>query len=707
MPPETPQSSPDSFSKRTEVAPILSALVMDEATKKAVTEAVDAKFDAQKTATIKDSADARKELSASLVQGMDATETVREVSRVIQEELIEGEMKAGDLKTLTLNDLLDLEKDRPGILLFAFTTWGEAHKDVAIEKFALYTNPAPGTTMKIDFRGNREAYWKVGAGNLLPPTVDTIKVTNDRGETRVGQRRTEPKNGFYDANGYIPIFDGYKITIATPAEYTGPPPVTERPSGGVERRVDTFDPTGQHRRQAHKRAAEWRGAGGERVHPREIQLRRAIPETWIGAGQDASEFYKAKLNVAVDPAVVFAIIKHESAFNPGTPNRAGESSALGLGQFIKGTWEGFLAANPEVVASVTGTPLASLSTAEQLNLRTHPLLSIYAVTWLAADNAQKLGLTTVTADNAADLYSAHHDGIDGVRRYRHYRAMRATKSEAQAASEAKLHGWQRSRPLRDTSGHVLKDERGRILYQDGAPFADENAGAVARLSRTVASLSKTYRTQLDKPAPKPKPSPQPPVEDLDRLAKNPTLEGRSLLIGSSSTTGYAPKIKGGTIETEAEKGRSIVKMLEWLKKMNLKHLCSFDRIVIQGGVKNTDHDADNIDTSLKTIDAMVDYLRTHAPNVKIYVMEVSPWKAKYDDKIQAFNAHLNTPEFKARVAGVVPIYSTMDDGRGQLRPAFGIAGDLHVAPHAYGRYAGVMADWITRKEKETVATSPS
>ena len=216
------------------------------------------------------------------------------------------------------------------------------------------------------------------------------------------------------------------------------------------------------------------------------------------------------------------------------------------------------------------------------------------------------------------------------------------------------------------------------MYEPGSRYADENLTFVRGFAKDVERYSRTFAPQLaqrerhrDRRAEREARrtevaliEPYRTPAQLDRLAQNPTLKGRTLLIGSSSTVGVAPKLKG-TIETEAKESRSIVEMNERLRQMPLDRLRSFDRVVLQGGVKNTDRDDPNINKSLRAIDAMVDYLRENAPNVKIYVLEVTPWNAHYDPKIREFNDHLNAPEFRAKVAGIIPTYSIMDNGEGR------------------------------------------
>jgi lysozyme family protein len=74
-------------------------------------------------------------------------------------------------------------------------------------------------TYKVDFQNNELAEYKVGAGDILPPTVTIIEVNGER-----GFRSVNPKNGrigYYNSEvfretgeyEYIPVFTGDTITI--------------------------------------------------------------------------------------------------------------------------------------------------------------------------------------------------------------------------------------------------------------------------------------------------------------------------------------------------------------------------------------------------------------------------------------------------------------------------------------------------------------
>ncbi len=52
----------------------------------------------------------------------------------------------------------------------------------------------------------------LGAGHLLPPSITAAAITDPSGNTRQGRREIRNgKVGYYDDEGYIPIFGGYKI----------------------------------------------------------------------------------------------------------------------------------------------------------------------------------------------------------------------------------------------------------------------------------------------------------------------------------------------------------------------------------------------------------------------------------------------------------------------------------------------------------------
>ena len=53
----------------------------------------------------------------------------------------------------------------------------------------------------------------IGAAHLLPPTVNKIEVTDNKGNKRIGNRQINGRIGYFDGRGYIPVYTGYKIRI--------------------------------------------------------------------------------------------------------------------------------------------------------------------------------------------------------------------------------------------------------------------------------------------------------------------------------------------------------------------------------------------------------------------------------------------------------------------------------------------------------------
>lgn len=446
--PESPKTS-ERFSESEKgkvlIKEALDELKIDIESERAKTliEAVDAQFEAKRGEILHAWQEARHELATkiagqateqvtgALTEAPTDAQIIDALKKVIEEEIVEGELKVGDLKTLTREPLMKLEEERPGALLFAFTTWGDKYAHVKVEDFEPYKNPAPGTEVEIHFRGNDQAYWKIGAGDILPASVQCVTITDDRGNARTGARRDSPRNGFYDENGYIRIFNNYKIKIepAERAQEIKPKtqPNDDELQAAEEEQVALAGTTRTVRSGP-------RSTPRARIPGRERRLRETRPITewlnqdWRTAGYEASQYYAARLGVRVDPAVIFAIIKHESGFKPGIPNASG-SRALGLGQFMPDTWERFVEQNSGLIADISpNNPNPK---------RTDPILSIYATTWYTAKNAKGFGIKEVTKANAKEVYLMHHNGAGGYRTYKKYRELMAQeRPEKEAASKA-------------------------------------------------------------------------------------------------------------------------------------------------------------------------------------------------------------------------------------------------------------------------------
>lgn len=140
-----------------------------------------------------------------------------------------------DLEHLSVKTLMKLERAYPGILLYAFTDVIGAKEKIDFAQWELYKKPVAGLKLKVDFHGNQEAYDRIGAGDLMPASVRRITIypldykgKNVKYMGRTSTRRLGLKgnadigsgnakgnsgNGFFDNEGYMPIFTGDEIVI--------------------------------------------------------------------------------------------------------------------------------------------------------------------------------------------------------------------------------------------------------------------------------------------------------------------------------------------------------------------------------------------------------------------------------------------------------------------------------------------------------------
>jgi hypothetical protein len=138
------------------------------------------------------------------------------------EEIVAKIETIEDLQNLDTKTLIRLEDKYEGILLYAFTDIvGDRKEKINFANWDLYKKPVPGMKLQVDFRGNQEAEAQIGAADLLPPSVRRITVYEEGDKSRartsiqrVGLKgRNQSGAGFYDNDGYIPIFSHDVIEI--------------------------------------------------------------------------------------------------------------------------------------------------------------------------------------------------------------------------------------------------------------------------------------------------------------------------------------------------------------------------------------------------------------------------------------------------------------------------------------------------------------
>lgn len=136
------------------------------------------------------------------------------------------ELTVRNLRELGLDVLVKLEKKYEGILMYAFTNVVDVTDVVDFTAFENYKKPKAGDKVKVDFMGNPNAESELGAADIFPPSVRKITVYShgDLQSKRTSMRRIGLKGenvagrGFFDDNGYIPVFSGDIVVIGGEVE---------------------------------------------------------------------------------------------------------------------------------------------------------------------------------------------------------------------------------------------------------------------------------------------------------------------------------------------------------------------------------------------------------------------------------------------------------------------------------------------------------
>jgi hypothetical protein len=679
---------------------------------------------------------------------------------------LEGVETVEDLREVPVDKLIALEDKHEGILLYAFTDFAEGNQKVDLKNFdKLYRKPTPGTKLKVSFRGNPGAEAQIGAADLFPPSVRRITVY-EQGDTAGGRTSTrriglkgqnKPGTGFYDAAGYMPIFSGDEVIIGGAKE------AAKGIDQAFEEKYRKTDPAKPKERGALdyvKYEKDWgekergfiskipkrrrRYEGGSALSPRlkqKLKIKKGLPfhkpdirnvlrnaPDMYTYARASREKYKKKTGIDIPESVMFGVMSVESSFQVDVMNKEG-SGAGGLFQFMPKTWDNFLDANPQVVERMKKDKI--WRHVDRMNWRLNPEIMIEAGYWLATKNMKYLHSKKnsirqsefrnskffktgqISPDESWLLYLAHHDGAGGAVKILKYQGLREQgKTPRQAEALVGLEPFQKY-------GHKFKG--GKTIYDKTTFISDDHWEKVRGYGKENVRWATKYDRQLSQFDPstlkgdgtwgwagdvsaREKTSGADRYSDHDVLeaaAANPKIEGKTLFIGSSSTVGFSKHMRGSK-RIEAKSGRGIGKMVTALKGVPLNELRSMDRVVLQGGVKNNP----SYKESVAHMTAMVEYIREKSPNTKIYITEVTPWDSATPDRkarVVKFNDFLNSGILD--VDGVVPTYQIMDDGTGHINSAlFGKSRDgLHIKSN--DRYAGVVADWVTRSEAKEEGTA--
>lgn len=431
--------------------------------------------------------------------------TQKTINDKIDSGAIEGIETISDLSSLNIDQLFQLESQYEGILFYAFTDFESGGKKVDFEKWdTFYRDPSAGERFKIDFHGNMEAYNKLGAADILPPSVRQISVLpqGDQSRAKTSTRRVGLKgrqdgdgSGFYGPHGYIPIFSGDVILIGKCknkeyAKYRKEPTEKEKKHNklgqldhakyekdhGAKERMYmsrysssvSLDKGGALNADFKKRV----GILDKNPYRKPLsQILDEIPDMHHYAAKYRSH-YGERFGVDIPESILFSFLKRESGFGVDRMNTQ-NSGAGGMGQFIPKTWRSFLASNAGLEAVKRAEKDPVWSGVRRLDWRFNPELMIAATYWYMAKNMasvykdrnQFMGCSRFAQSQFAKTgnmqeedtwiaYLMHHDGLGGGKNMLRYQALRDQGVDEKIASNRLgLKGWQKwkikgYRPLR-------------------------------------------------------------------------------------------------------------------------------------------------------------------------------------------------------------------------------------------------------------------
>ncbi|PJB88757.1 hypothetical protein CO082_03450, partial [Candidatus Peregrinibacteria bacterium CG_4_9_14_0_8_um_filter_44_15] len=491
---------------------VFDSLQGNDAARSAIT-ALQESYDDEKLAIIFDTqrevAELREEIESAAANdgkiddieksGIDANIDRERIEDTIKSK-VEGIETVSDLRELSFDKLIELEGKYEGILFYAFTDFVDSGSKLNFDNYySWYKAPKDGDSFEINFYGNQEANQRLGAGDIMPPTVRGVTVypggskDDSDPEKRISTRRLGLKgdgdhanSGFFDDRGYIAIYTGYMVTVggvdmSFDEKYRGPVSADGRLGelkyDAYAQDHDEVDSLFVAQLPRGARTSKYHGgASVDRAFRRKHDLNKKLPDRNIRKILDkvpdlhrytgaAREKYRTQTGIDIPENIMYGIARVESSFNVCAANP--KSSAKGLYQFLGSTWNGFLAANPWVYEKMNKD--SAWKDVDQMDWRFNPEIMTYAAYWLATRDltylykhkgearyskfdrsafARSSGPSTANPLKLSEndtwiLYLTHHDGAGGaLSRMKFLGDRERGTSEAVAARRAGLASWQ-------------------------------------------------------------------------------------------------------------------------------------------------------------------------------------------------------------------------------------------------------------------------
>lgn len=134
-------------------------------------------------------------------------------------------LKDENIDSVKAKKLLQIDNKKEGFLASTFAYKQVKNADGNIEEVPLdYNKIVEWDDISIDFGSNANANWKIGAGDILPPSIKVVKITDNEWNSIIWTRQSVwNKVGYCDETWrYIPIFNWYSIHIPTNEDLTTP-----------------------------------------------------------------------------------------------------------------------------------------------------------------------------------------------------------------------------------------------------------------------------------------------------------------------------------------------------------------------------------------------------------------------------------------------------------------------------------------------------
>lgn len=337
------------------------------------------------------------------------------------------------IQNFTKDELLSAEKQESGALSVLFMhqqkqekdgikisgmELGERYTDTNLKKFQV------GQKTIVDFKGNKEAYWKIGLSQMLPPYVRGVRVTKTKKdgtkEIVESEMRAKVDGGFYDKKGdYIPVFTGDEVEVTQVDDEIFQK--WEKNRGEILEQQKTFF------EKSHKDNPSYKA-----------KIEDLPPELQVAEKTRIDEKLRSKTLAGIldtfGPALteecvlqnfpesllpcIISLGKSESGWNPDAKNP--NSTATGIGQFIESTALSMQKTLLREGRDIPRDPQEFLA-----RMRKDARLQVTMFVRLAKDSAKRLNALVPEIDplknpnelSAAFLAIAHHDGSSGVKMY--------------------------------------------------------------------------------------------------------------------------------------------------------------------------------------------------------------------------------------------------------------------------------------------------